>query len=657
MRYDKAPHYRDRKVDCNQFERIITRKMGKSFAICIGINNYDNLKPLSYAKQDAGAMRDYFLKEAGFEKVYYFADDAPDIEQDYGSPFKPLPTFAKLDRFLDIRFEQGFLGAGDNFWFFFAGHGKRHRDRDYLLPSDVNPRNIERTAISINYVTERLRRCGADNVILLLDACRNEGDRDGEGIGIEKQKGIVTLFACSPSERSYEIDELQHGAFTYTLLQGLRIQGQENCATVERLYQYLRCQVPALNSHYQRPRQTPYSIVEPSTKSHLILLPEQATSVDVQCLKTDALEAEAEQDWELAEQLWRRVLSVCPSDPSAFKGLKRIWSKSGSIETQVETNYFDDVENGTENVLPVDVVDEARSQCSSIKSVPRASFTFEMVKINAQGEETERRQDRVASQIEDLGSGIILELVSIPGGSLMMGSLRGEKGRTKCEGPQHEVKVQPFLIGRYPVTQDQWNVVSFLPKVNLELKASPARFKGNTHPIECISWYEAVEFRDRLSCYTGREYRLPSEAEWEYACRAGTTTPFHFGGTLRTDDANYHGEYPYVCGTKGRYRHSTTSVDEFSCANAFGLSDIHGNVFEWCQDIWHENYVEAPLDERAWMDGGDHASRVIRGGSWSSDPIVCRSAYRCQAEADSRNDGLGFRVVVSIPRDAEGQNS
>lgn len=619
--------------------------MGKSFAICIGINNYDNLKPLSYARQDAEAMRNYFLNEAGFEKVYYFSDDAPDIEQDHGPPFKPLPTFAKLDRFLDTRFEQGFLGAGDNFWFFFAGHGRRHRNRDYLLPSDVNPRNIERTAISINYITERLRRCGADNVILLLDACRNEGDRDGEGIGIEKQKGVVTLFACSPSERSYEIDELQHGAFTYTLLQGLRMQGKENCATVERLYQHLCCQVPALNSRYQRPRQTPYSIVEPLTKSHLILLPKQATLLDVQCLKTDALEAEAEQDWELAEQLWTRVLSVCSSDQSAWKGLKRIWSRSGSIETQVETKHSGDAGNGAESVFPIGGVDRSRSP---IEPMQKASFAFEIVKINAQGEETERRQTRVASQIEDLGSGIILELVSIPGGSFMMGSLRGEKGRTKCEGPQHEVKVQPFLIGRYPVTQAQWNIVSFLPKVNLELKASPARFKGDTHPIECISWYEAVEFCDRLSCYTGREYRLPSEAEWEYACRAGTTTPFHFGETLRTDDANYHGEYPYGPGPKGKYRQSTTPVNEFSCANAFGLSDMHGNIFEWCQDIWHENYVEAPADERAWIDGGDHAARLIRGGSWSSDPIVCRSAYRYQAESDSRNDALGFRIVLSI---------
>lgn len=297
--------------------------MGQNWAITIGINQYDNLQPLQYAKRDAAEMRDYFLNEAGFEQVYYFADDARDIELDYGPPFKPVPTYAKLERFLDIRFEQDCLGAGDNFWFFFAGHGKRYRNRDYLLPSDVNPRNIERTAISIHYVTERLRRCGADNVILLLDACRTEGERDGEGIGIEQQKGVVTLFSCSPSERSYEIDELQQGAFTYALLKSLRLREEGNCATVERLYEYLRLHVPQLNCRYNKPIQTPYSVVEPITKSHLILFPQWATQTDIGTLKTEARNAELRQEYLLARQLWIRTLATSP-DSEAIEGIERL---------------------------------------------------------------------------------------------------------------------------------------------------------------------------------------------------------------------------------------------------------------------------------------------------------------------------------------------
>ena len=298
--------------------------MGKNWAISIGINQYDYLTPLKYAKRDAEAVRDFCLKEVGFEKVYYFSDDSPAIAQDHGPPMRSQPTYGVLSRFLRVRFEQPFLEPGDNLWLFFAGHGKRHRDRDYLMPNDVDYGNIEGTAIAVNYIAERLRRSGADNVILIVDACRNEGDRDGQGIGLEKQQGIVTFFSCSPNERSYEIDELQQGSFTYALLQGLRIQGERNCATVDRLYQYLRHQVPELNRHHHKPRQTPYIIAEPATKLHLILLPHHANHGDITVLKNDALEAEAEQNLELAEQLWIRVLAVSAIDRQAINAIKRI---------------------------------------------------------------------------------------------------------------------------------------------------------------------------------------------------------------------------------------------------------------------------------------------------------------------------------------------
>jgi formylglycine-generating enzyme required for sulfatase activity/uncharacterized caspase-like protein len=625
--------------------------MGKNYAICIGINEYNNLQSLSYAKHDAESMRDYFVKEAKFEEVFYFAEDAPPIKQTYGPPFQAMPSIGVLRRFLRVRFEEPFLSSGDNFWFFFAGHGLRHQERDYLMPFDADPGDIDGTGISIHHITERLRRCGADNVVLLIDACRNQGSRNGVGIGTEHLKGVVTIFSCSPNESSYEIDALQQGSFTHMLLTALRLRGKKNCATVERLNQYLLNNVPALNQKHGKPNQTPYTVVEPATKLHLILLSKQATELDITTLRDDAKDAELEGELEQAKHLWTRVLATCPDDQSALKGLKRIWSRSGSIETQVETRDSGDLRSITEDVPLIDSVERLRSLKLSTEPISGGSFSFEVVKVNAQGEEIERRQAQMACQIEDLGNGVVLELVSVPGGSFLMGSPQGEKRRTKREGPQHKVKVRPLMIGRYPVTQAQWTAVSLLPKVSLELKANPAKFKGNTHPIECVSWHEAVEFCNRLSCYTGREYRLPSEAEWEYACRAATKTPFHFGETIRADEANYHGKYAYGFGPMGKYRQATNAVNEPSCANAFGLSDMHGNVLEWCQDIWHENYDGAPADEKAWIDGGDRTFRVIRGGSWSSDPTACRSAYRSQAESNSCDDTLGFRVVVSIPSD------
>jgi len=251
---------------------------------------------------------------------------------------------------------------------------------------------------------------------------------------------------------------------------------------------------------------------------------------------------------------------------------------------------------------------------------------------------------------EDLGNGITLEMVAIPGGTFLMGSPESEPERRGSESLQHTVTIQPFFMGKFPVTQAQWQAVASLPKVNIDLKPDPSNFKGANRPVEKVSWNDAVEFCARLSKATEREYRLPSEAEWEYACRAGTTTPFHFGETITTDLANYNGNYTYGSGSKGQYREQTTDVGSFP-ANAFGLHDMHGNVWEWCQDTWHENYNRAPTDGSAWVDENANENRMIlRGGSWNNHPWYCRSAYRYCLDADYWDAYNGFRVVCAAAR-------
>jgi formylglycine-generating enzyme required for sulfatase activity len=249
-----------------------------------------------------------------------------------------------------------------------------------------------------------------------------------------------------------------------------------------------------------------------------------------------------------------------------------------------------------------------------------------------------------------LGDALPLQMLHIPGGSFTMGSPADEPERYERESPQHEVTLTEFFMGRYPITQAQWRMVVAMPQVNRELHPSPSEFKGDNHPVEQVSWYDAVEFCSRISRHTGRPYRLPTEAEWEYACRAGTTTPFHFGKTLTTDVANYDGNYTYADGPKGEYRAATTPVDHFDIANAFGLCDMHGNVWEWCQDHWHSNYEGAPEDGSAWLTNDENASRVRRGGSWILVPRYCRSAYHFYGAPGYRNDDLGFRVSCSPPR-------
>ena len=308
-----------------------------NWALVIGINKYDRLRSLDYAKRDAELMQKFFQKEAKFEQIFYFSDTSPDFEAPDGSRQSTRPTYANLRSFLRDFFEESYLQAGDNFWFFFSGHGIRHQERDYLMPCDANPRDVEYTAISISYVTERLRRCGADNVVLLLDTCRNEGEKAGLGIGEEKQQGVITICSCSPKEKSYEIEQIGQGAFTYALLESLRIQGEGNCATVERLYQRLRYRVTEINRYYNKPEQTPYAIVEPASKYHLILLPRQATLQDIAELKMDAFKAEVAGNYELAKQLWIRVnAAAAGSDIDVILALQRIFQRQGQPQTPAQ---------------------------------------------------------------------------------------------------------------------------------------------------------------------------------------------------------------------------------------------------------------------------------------------------------------------------------
>jgi formylglycine-generating enzyme required for sulfatase activity len=250
--------------------------------------------------------------------------------------------------------------------------------------------------------------------------------------------------------------------------------------------------------------------------------------------------------------------------------------------------------------------------------------------------------------IEQLDSNIQLDMVLIEGGTFMMGSPEDEEESSHSEKPQHLVTVPRFFLGRYPITQIQWQIVAeTIPPVKIELNPRPSRFRGSQRPVEQVSWYEAEEFCARLAVKTKRPYRLPTEAEWEYACRAGTTNPFHFGETISPELANYDCSVAYANGSIGEYRVETTPVDHFKIANAWGLCDMHGNVWEWCQDHWHGDYNGTPTDGSAWLSPEKNSYRVIRGGSWGYSPWLCRSACRGNGDPVIRGYSLGLRVSCS----------
>ena len=457
--------------------------MSQNWAICIGIDRYDNLQSLQYAKRDATALRDFFGKDAGFERVYFFAEDAPPIPTDFGEPIRSTPSGGTLRRFLRIRFERKFLKPSDNLWFFFAGHGRRERDRDYLMPVDADPGNVEETAIAVNYVAERLRRCGAQNVLLLLDACRNEGARDGQSVGADRPADVVTICSCSPNERAYEIAELQHGAFTFSLLEGLRLQGAGNCATIERLDQHLRARVPELCRKYGKPRQTPYTHAEPIEKQHLILLPRLASLSDLAPLKLDALQAEADGDMQAAEQLWWRVIAVAPADVQAQTAIRRIaQGQAAPPATPPPASAPPAARSAVNATAPMGARPRRLSRRNALGAAglvtaaaglagggllvrrylaqPQLrSVSLDAVTVDEKGARKPPRKIEVRAFAEALGHGGMLDMVAIPSGSFTMGSPPDELERRPNEGPQHHVTLAPFFMSAGPITQAEWTAV------------------------------------------------------------------------------------------------------------------------------------------------------------------------------------------------------
>ena len=275
---------------------------------------------------------------------------------------------------------------------------------------------------------------------------------------------------------------------------------------------------------------------------------------------------------------------------------------------------------------------------------------------------------------EPLVEGVALTMLWIPPGRFWMGSPENEPKRQEREGPQHLVQVPGTFMSQTPITQAQWREVAGWragpgESWGRELKPEPSFFQPSPHPmaknwatgmfsllpgeansdqrpVDNVSWLDVSEFCNRLSQRTGRHYTLPSEAQWEYACRAGTSSPFHFGATITSALVNYDGSTTYADGPKGVYRRQTTPVGMFP-ANAWGLYDMHGNVWEWCLDHWHESYEGAPTDGSAWLNdsASDEGIRLLRGGSWYDFPGYCRSAIRLRFRPDDADSLVGFRVV------------
>lgn len=276
------------------------------------------------------------------------------------------------------------------------------------------------------------------------------------------------------------------------------------------------------------------------------------------------------------------------------------------------------------------------------------SFRFTTVQLDANGKVVAQEVKEARFFTEDLGNGASLDMVAMPAGRYLMGAPETEAKQYPDESPQHEVTLPRFYLSKFEVTQAEWRAVAALPKVNRDLNPEPARFKGDELPVESISWDEASEFCARLSKKSGRAYQLPSESEWEYAARAGSLKAFTFGETVTADLVNLDGTAPYELAAVGVFRQQTVPVGSLGIANAFGLYDIHGNVWEWCAGEYHANYEGAPTDGSARQSNAEVKYRVLRGGGWDSLGVDCRSASRLSYAQAGKRPNIGFRVAMSL---------
>ena len=543
-------------------------------------------------------------------------------------------------------FGQKIRGGGVGL-FYFAGHGVQVNGRNYLIPIGAeitSEAEVEYESVEAGFVLAQMEEARNRLNIVVLDACRNNpfarSFRSGSrGLTVTRGAPSGTLIAYATAADDVASDGAgRNGLFTQELLSNVRTPG----LTLEQVFRRTRTSVKSKSNG----KQVPYEYSSVEGEDFYFIPPTVGVAPPVSAPVTESGE----------QSLWREI-----KDSGDARDLQAYLEQypNGEHAPTVRARLRRLTEKPAAASIPTATSSGAASAPSPAVALPFGiaagavrSSTFTTAKVSSSGYVTRQTGGPAQWFEEDLG-GAKLELVAVPGGEFMMGSSESAAREALAdvqrynkdakwewfepETPQHRVRVSGFWMGRYEVTQAQWQaVMGSLPQMDAE-------FRGAQRPVVNVNWEEAMDFCRRLSAKTGREHRLPTEAEWEYAARAGTTTPFAFGETITPEVVNYDGNYPYGNAPKGTNRKQTMDVGSFGAANTFGLFDMQGNVWEWCQD-WFGSYASGDVSDPQGPSSGQY--RVLRGGSWSVFGSFCRSALRSRVTPGFRNRYNGLRVVV-----------
>ena len=644
--------------------------MAKKIALLIGVSEYgENIPPLSSALNDVEAM-ERVLKNpnlGNFTQVEKLLN-----------PNSEVMRIAILNLFKNAEKEDLLL-------FFFSGHGMINDDNHlYLATCNTAKDNFEATAVDGNFIQAQSRNCYSKRQVLILDACYSGAFANGWhtksiGVDIKKQlgaEGRVVMTSSGATQTSFTQEGATLSLYTQYLVEGIETGAADNDSDgkihIQELHAYAKAKVQAVKPNMKpdiildkegydillaytpkNPEVEYRKLVEKYTqngelkKVAILVLTEKRKTLGI----TDAVAKEIER--EVLEPFRRRLVNLQSYKQFFAEEVEQKYPLNEQT-LKILKDYRQDVlglrdEDVASIELEITSGKEAEYQKQREAEAEKNKFGYQLKTFEFATAEISLKSQLLGFVkrpeikyipksgkyfTEDIGNGVFLEMVNIPEGTFIMGSPENEEGYDKSQSPQHQVTVYGFFMGKYPITQKQWRVVAALPKVNINLESEPSQFQGDNLPVEGVSWYDAQEFCARLSQKTNKSYRLPSEAEWEYACRGGTTTAFYFGKTISPELANYD----------SKYQGKTTEVGKFP-ANPFGLHDMCGNVWEWCEDGWHKDYINAPDDGTAWLNNSNNR-RVLRGGSWFIPSENCRSSFRFYADAGFFGCNLfGFRVV------------